>query len=232
MAYRETEHTRDKKAHTRQRLLSAARDIVAEQGFAAATALAVAERSGVATGTIYRHFPNKSELVAEVFRYATAHEVAQVAAASQQGDTTVAQRLSQGIQVFIERALRGPTLAYALIAEPVDPRVEQERLTYRLAYADIFEDLINEGIDNGEFAPQEASISAAAMVGLLSEALVGPLFLQKHSTATNQVAATMPRQAIPTDIQALLQHELTALCLRALGVIIHSGSHAHDEHRI
>ncbi len=231
MAYRETEHTRDKKAHTRQRLLSAARDIVAEQGFAAATALAVAERSGVATGTIYRHFPNKSELVADVFRYATEHEVAQVAAASQQGDS-VAQRLSQGIQVFIERALRGPTLAYALIAEPVDPRVEQERLTYRLAYADIFEDLINEGIDTGEFTPQEASISAAAMVGLLSEALVGPLFLQKHSAVATPAANALPRQAIPTDIQALLQHELTALCLRALGVILHSGSSAHDEHCI
>lgn len=231
MAYRETEHTRDKKAHTRQRLLSAARDIVAEQGFATATALAVAERSGVATGTIYRHFPNKSELVAEVFRYATVHEVTQVAAASQHGDT-IAQRLSQGIQVFIERALRGPTLAYALIAEPVDPRIEQERLTYRLAYADIFEDLINEGIDNGEFAPQEASISAAAMVGLLSEALVGPLFLQKHSAPSTHAANTMPRQAMPANIQALLQHELTALCLRALGVIRHSGSHVHDTHPI
>src|SRR5690554_2016349 len=57
VAYRETDHTREKKAHTRQRLLSAARDIVAAEGFAAATAAAVAARSGVAAGTIYRHFP-------------------------------------------------------------------------------------------------------------------------------------------------------------------------------
>src|SRR5690554_2154763 len=71
VAYRETDHTREKKAHTRQRLLSAARDIVAAEGFAAATAAAVAARSGVAAGTIYRHFPSKPELVAEVFRYAT-----------------------------------------------------------------------------------------------------------------------------------------------------------------
>lgn len=179
MAYRETEHTLAKKADTRLRLLKAARQLVKEGGFAAASASAVAKKSGVAAGTIYRHFPNKSELVAEVFRYSTEREVAAVATACDQQDIskgkTAADKLIVAVDVFAQRALLGRTLAYALIAEPVDPRVEQERLRYRFAYAEIFEDVIELGIKRNEFVEQNSQISAAALVGMLAEALVGPL---------------------------------------------------------
>ena len=131
------------------RLLKAARRLVQQGGFAAASASAVAKESGVASGTIYRHFPNKSELVAEVFRYATEREVAAVAQACDCGETA-ADKLTAAVDTFAQRALLGRTLAYALIAEPVDPRVEQERLRYRFAYAEIFEDVIALGIQRGE----------------------------------------------------------------------------------
>ena len=221
MAYRETDHTRAKKTLTRERLLKAARDLVAQGGFAAATAAAVAERSGVAAGSIYRHFPNKPELVAEVFRYATEHEVANVLAASQpltERDTCAA-RLLRAVVSFAERALRGPQLAYALIAEPVDPRVEQERLKYRLAYAEIFEDLIAEGMRHKEFAPQNAGVSAAALVGMLAEALIGPLFPGQnlHADSASVVAA---RAVMTSEEQQELIQQLSALCLRALGSTI------------
>lgn len=208
MAYRETEHTKAKKAHTRQRLLKAARALVAEGGFAAATAAAVAKRSEVAAGSIYRHFPNKAELVAEVFRYATEHEVEMVYQGTQT-DASCAQRLQAGLTVFAQRALQGPRLAYALIAEPVDPRVEEERLKYRLAYAEIFEDLIRDGMAGGEFASQDPALSAAALVGILSESLIGPLFLQSDAASDDS--------ADDTQDQALLISELSALCLRAVG---------------
>jgi AcrR family transcriptional regulator len=219
MAYRETEHTRAKKTLTRDRLLKAARDLVAQGGFAAATAAAVAEKSGVAAGTIYRHFPNKSELVAEVFRYATEHEVANVLAASEPltSNDSCTRRLQRALECFAERALRGPQLAYALIAEPVDPRVEQERLKYRLAYAEIFEELIREGMACGEFVPQQASVSAAALVGLLAEALIGPLF-PGQTLAIDSSTAVAARAAITESEQQQLIQQLSALCLRALGV--------------
>jgi AcrR family transcriptional regulator len=198
LAYRETEHTLAKKADTRLRLLKAARRLVQQGGFAAASASAVAKESGVASGTIYRHFPNKSELVAEVFRYATEREVAAVAQACDCCETA-ADKLTAAVETFAQRALLGRTLAYALIAEPVDPRVEQERLRYRFAYAEIFEDVIALGIQRGEFVAQNCQITAAALVGLLAESLVGPLKKEREHEHDDLV------------------HSLTALVLRAVG---------------
>jgi AcrR family transcriptional regulator len=198
LAYRETEHTLAKKADTRLRLLKAARRLVQQGGFAAASASAVAKESGVASGTIYRHFPNKSELVAEVFRYATEREVAAVAQACDCGKTA-ADKLTAAFETFAQRALLGRTLAYALIAEPVDPRVEQERLRYRFAYAEIFEDVIALGIQRGEFVAQNCQITAAALVGMLAESLVGPL-KKEHEHEQDD-----------------LIHSLTALVLRTVG---------------
>ena len=204
MAYRETEHTLAKKADTRLRLLKAARRLVQQGGFAAASATAVAQESEVASGTIYRHFPNKSELVAEVFRYATEREVAAVAQACDDQDLaqgkTAADKLTAAVQTFARRALLGRTLAYALIAEPVDPRVEQERLRYRFAYAEIFEDVIELGIQREEFVAQDSQVSAAALVGMLAESLVGP---------------TLTAQVENNDDELILS--LTALVLRAVG---------------
>jgi AcrR family transcriptional regulator len=76
---------------------------------------------------------------------------------------------------FAQRALRRPRLAWALIAEPVDPLVDAERLAYRARYARLIADALREGIAAGELPAQNAELVAAALVGGCGEALVGPL---------------------------------------------------------
>ena len=66
-------------------------------------------------------------------------------------------------------------LAYAQIAEPVDPAVEAERLTLRRGYRDVFAGLLREGIGAGELPEQDVETVAAGLVGAIGEALVGPL---------------------------------------------------------
>ena len=175
MAYRPTERTEARKAETRERIVAAARELVARGGYAEAQVAAVAGRAGVATGTVYRHFPSKAELFAEVFRSASQHEVdAVVAAAADRGDSAPA-RIAAAVETFARRALRGRRLAWALIAEPVDPAVEAERLVFRRAYRDAFADVIAAGIAAGELPEQDPATSAAALVGAIGEALVGPV---------------------------------------------------------
>jgi AcrR family transcriptional regulator len=202
MAYRETALVRARKDGVRQSILEAARGLVGQGGFRSAQMSAVAAAAGVATGTIYRYFPTQIELFAAVFRDNSQREVdAMQAAAAAEG--SCAQRLNLAVTTFITRALRNRRLAYALIAEPVDPQVEAERLNYRQAYARVLETLLEEGMASGEFVPQDAHITAAALVGVLGETLLGPLL---HSTPTARPTA---RESVADSI--------IALCLRAVG---------------
>lgn len=58
---------RDAKA-TRDRLVRAALDLFTSQGYHGTTTPVIAERAGVAEGTIYRHFTSKEQLLNEIYR--------------------------------------------------------------------------------------------------------------------------------------------------------------------
>jgi len=175
VAYRSTERTEARKAEVRARIVASARDLIARGGYAEAQVTAVADAAGVATGTVYRHFPSKADLFAEVFREASQREVDAVAAVAASAPGGPAERIAMAVESFARRALAGRRLAYALLAEPVDPGVEAERLAFRRAYRDVFADLIATGTAAGELPDQDAELAGAALVGAIGEALVGPL---------------------------------------------------------
>ena len=201
MVYRQTATALARKADKREGLLFAARTLVGEGGFAAASMAAVADRAGVAIGTVYRYFPSKADLFAEVFRLASSREV-EVMAEAARGPGSPRDRAIVAIDRWASRALDGRTLAYALIAEPTMPEVEAERLRFRRAYADVLTDLIAEGTRDGSFRVRDVRLAAAAVVGALAEALVGPL--APSDAAIDQRASEI--------VAALVD-----FCLRALG---------------
>ncbi|HLV76906.1 MAG TPA: TetR/AcrR family transcriptional regulator [Marinobacter sp.] len=204
MAYRETEKMRQRKAEARQRIVEATWQCVTEGGFRSARMSRIAGLAEVATGTIYRHFESREELFAEIFRLATQREVDKVAKALAIPGNAV-QRLDNALRQFALRALKGPVRAWALIAEPVDPKVDEERLVYRKAYADLFEQAIRDGIADRSLPAQDARLSSTCVVGAMSEALVGPL-------APSQIAGPSAN----TYNQAELVDAIVCFCLRGL----------------
>ena len=174
MAYRQTEKIKVRKENTRLHILRAAREAVAEGGFAAVQMSSVAAAAGLATGTLYRYFPSKTDLLTEIFRLVTQWEV-DVMEHVVASEGCAAERLEAAIETFAHRALRAPRLAYALIFEPVDPAVDTERLIFRRAYADILGRVVEQGISAGEFPQQDTAVIANCLVGAFAEALVGPL---------------------------------------------------------
>jgi AcrR family transcriptional regulator len=175
MPYRPTERTEARRAQNRERIVAAALEQVRDGGYASAGVQAIAARAGVATGSVYRHFDSKADLAAEVFRRAAGPELAAVDEATADDGRSARERVAAAAETFVRRALAGPTQAYALLAEPVDPAVEAERLAFRRGYRDVFARTIEQGIERGELPPQDAQTVAAALVGALGEALVGPL---------------------------------------------------------
>jgi AcrR family transcriptional regulator len=201
VAYRSTEKTEARRAATRERIVTAALELIAEGGYVAAQVAAVAERAGVAVGTVYRYFPSKSDLFAEVFRIASQREVdAMSAGAAATADGSAAERIAAGTETFARRALAGRRLAWALLAEPIDPTIEAERLHFRHSYRDVIAGIVADGIASGELPKQDPEVTGAALVGAIGETMIGPL-----SPTSNG-----------SDPEALIA-SLTDFCTRAIG---------------
>ncbi|MEU0463172.1 MULTISPECIES: TetR/AcrR family transcriptional regulator [unclassified Amycolatopsis] len=174
MPYRRTPQVQARLDAQREAILTAAGEILAERGYAGCSVSAVAEQAGVATGTVYRHFPGKAELVVELFRNVVNHEVEAVRQAAERPGSP-AERVAAIVETFAERALKVPRQAYALLAEPVDAPIEAERIVFRRVFRDELARHVREGVRTGELPPQDADLTAAALVGGAAEVLIGPL---------------------------------------------------------
>src|SRR5262249_36742858 len=109
--------------------------------------------------------------------------------------------LAAAITTFAARALANRRLAFALIAEPVEPEIDAARVSYRRALAGAFEARIRTALAGGHLPDQDAAAAAPALVGALIEGLIGPLARTDAGAARAKVQA------------------LTLFGLRALGVI-------------
>ncbi|MFJ1459905.1 TetR/AcrR family transcriptional regulator [Nocardia sp. N2S4-5] len=194
MAYRRTPAVQARLDAQAGAIVHAAARVLSERGFSGLSMAAVAAEAGVATGTVYKNFSGKTELVTAVFRDVVTREVAAVAAAGAEG--TSVERVTAAVETFAGRALKNPKLAYVLLAEPVDAAVDTERLRFRRAFAETFQSAVAEGVANGQLPPQDPRVSAAALVGAIGEVLVGPLADGLHGEAVVPELVTFALRAL------------------------------------
>ena len=175
MAYRQTASVEARLHDNRARILAAARRLVSEGGWKEAQVASVAAAAGMATGTVYRYFPSKAELFAEVLSAVSQREVDVLAAIAASGGSAT-QRLHTAVSTFVQRAMRNPRLAYALIAEPCDKEIDEARLTYRAAISEVIRSIVAAGQQAGSLrADVAADLAATVIVGGFMEGLIGPL---------------------------------------------------------
>ena len=171
----------ERRVATRDAIVAGTLSLVGEGGYAAASMQDVARRAGVATGSLYRYFPSKGELLASVFVEAAGRELAIVEGIAAERSRPPVERLAAAVEAFARRALAAPRLAYALMAEPVDPAVEAARLENKRAYQRVFAALLEEAIAAGQIPELDAQLAAAAIIGAFQEALIGPLAFAQSS---------------------------------------------------
>ena len=203
MPYRQTDNVTRKLAARRDAILAAAGEAAAEGGMAAVQMAPVAQRAGIAAGTVYRYFPSKTDLVAALVAALSEREMAALEAAAKAAPGPLSA-LAAAITTFAARTLGRRRLAFALIAEPVEADVDAARASYRRALVAEFEELIRKAAAGGHLPGQDASLAAAALVGALIEGLIGPL--------------APAAGADPVKARAQVQ-TLTLFALRGLGVV-------------
>jgi AcrR family transcriptional regulator len=202
MPYRRTENVARKLAARHGAIIAAAQAIAAEAGMGTVQVAAVAARAGIAAGTVYRYFPSKTELIAALVAAQSAAEIAALNRAADMAPGPLSA-LAAAIVTFAARALANRRLAFAMIAEPVEPALDAVRLRYRGALAGAFELRIRSALERGHLPGQDAAVAAAALIGALIEGLIGPL-----------APAATDAAALRAQVQTL-----TLFGLRGLGVI-------------
>jgi AcrR family transcriptional regulator len=203
MAYRRTENVARRLAARRAAILAAAADAAAEGGMAAVQIAPVADRAGIAAGTVYRYFPSKAELVAALVAALCEREIVAIERAAKAAPGPLSA-LAAAITTFAARALAAPRLAFALIAEPVEPELDLARGAYRRALAAQFERLVRNAVEGRHLPEQDVALAAATLVGALGAGVVGTL----------APAAPADPPAARTRVQAL-----ALFALRGLGVV-------------
>lgn len=202
MPYRRTEDVVRRLAAREQVILAAATALAAEGGMAAVQIAAVAARAGIAAGTVYRYFPSKTDLIAELVAAVAGRELDAMKAAGDAAPGPMSA-LTASISTFASRSLTERRLAWAVMGEPVDAAVDAMRLDFRQSLASELESRINTVIKGRHLPDQDARVAAPALVGALMEGLLGPL-------APTYEDAGQAREAVQT---------ATLLALRALGVV-------------
>ena len=102
---------------TRQKLLRAALELFTGEGFLASTTPIIAERAGVAEGTIYRHFSSKEHLLNEVFRGTQRWATGVVKEVDADRSLKARERLARIARRFVETAERDPAGARMLLRQ-------------------------------------------------------------------------------------------------------------------
>ncbi len=202
MPYRRTENVVRRLAAREHAILEAATELAREGGMAAVQVAAVAARAGIAAGTVYRYFPSKTDLIAELIAAVAARELDALRAAGD-GAPGPLSALAACIATFAARALYARRLTWAALAEPVDRDVDALRLDFRRALAGELEKRIKAALEGRHLPELDTGIAAPAVIGALVEGLIGPLAPVPHDEASAREA-----------VQAA-----TLFALRALGVI-------------
>jgi AcrR family transcriptional regulator len=201
MAYRRTERVIQRFNARRDAIAEAARELAAEGGMEAVQVVPIAARASIAAGTVYRYFPSKHDLVTALAEGFAERELAAIRAAADAAPGPVSA-LAAAVVTFAARCQRQRRLAWAVLAEPIDRDLDALRVVCRKSLAKEFEMRIASAVAAQHLPAQDTALAAAAVMGSLLEALVGPL-----APVTGEGKARDAVQA------------LTLSALRGLGVV-------------
>lgn len=155
-------------AHTRAAVIDVVAELLSEAGFERLTVEAVAERSGVARSTIYRHWPERADLLIEGFQLLCGDALAPDTGALDSDLRAFGSELAQGLTgTTWGRAL--PSLVGAVAHDADLQRAQQE---FSAARRRTLGDIFGRAIERGE-------LPAGASVEDLAELFAAPFFARR-----------------------------------------------------
>ncbi|MCN9239801.1 TetR/AcrR family transcriptional regulator [Streptomyces sp. RY43-2] len=162
-----------RRAATRQKLYEAAVTLIAEQGFSATTVDEIAERAGVAKGTVYYNFASKSGLFEELLRHGVGLLTASLREAAERTEVsggTKVDALDAMIRAGLGFIARYPAFTQLYVAElwRTNRAWQSTLMVVRQEVVAVIEGVLREGVAGGEFSDDiDVPLTAAALVGMV-----------------------------------------------------------------
>jgi AcrR family transcriptional regulator len=162
--------TRDADA-TRQHLLRAGLELYSTRGFLATTTPMLAQRAGIAEGTIYRHFASKEQLLNAV--YLGTQEWALKLVREHEGERNfrVRERLQSVGRRLVEAAGRDPAPVRMLLRPPDPALLDDRSREAAREVLDVLQQLIAMGKSDGIIRPGPAELWAGVWLRVVSWAV-------------------------------------------------------------
>lgn len=174
MSYKRSSLMQERMMQNRQSILQSARDLIAIGGFKEAQVQAIAEKSGVSSGLVYRYFENKNQILIEVLSNAIRREI-DILNAIAKSELESTEKLRKAVQTFVKRALNSPQLSYSLMFEPIDAVLEHERFRSKQMIKESIKEILAEGKTNGDFVFEDLNTAALCVVGAMTFVVIEPL---------------------------------------------------------
>ncbi|MET9217893.1 TetR/AcrR family transcriptional regulator [Streptomyces sp. NPDC088197] len=158
---------------TRQKLYEAAVTLIAEQGFSATTVDEIAERAGVAKGTVYYNFASKNDLFEELLRHGVGlltvslREAAQDAEAKGGGKVDA---LDAMIHAGLDFIVRYPSFTQLYVAElwRTNRAWQDTLMILRQEAVAVVEKVLGEAVAAGELNDEiDVPLTASALFGMV-----------------------------------------------------------------
>ncbi len=164
--------TEDDQIRRRREIFDAAVHLFLEKGFQETSMREIAEAAGVGKSTLYDYFKTKDDILLSVF-VEQVEAIFQKAREIDVAGGSAEVKLRSIMHMHMDFLLAKMQLNLKLSNEIQRLRLEsQERIqASRYAYQDFLGNLIEEGIQNGEFRPVNTRLAARSLINLLATAI-------------------------------------------------------------
>ncbi len=161
-------HVRRKRARRRAEILHAALATAREKGYHATTLDDIAEQLGVRKTALYHYFPDKDAILYACHRESLAEldrMIAESAVCCESARERMAYLIREHVRVMTDE-LEGSPLAFEVTALSDARRAEV--IAGRDRYEHVLRDIVEDGMERGEFRHVDSKIAVFAILGAIN----------------------------------------------------------------
>ncbi len=173
-------------ADTRERILDAAVDVLAQRGYSAAGVQEIVDRSGTSKGSFYFHFHSKETMVMVLVDRMSEKLVKKVQDSIRHQPTPV-HRVAAGIEVLMATFARQRKVAQVLLLNIMGhgKAIDKKFLPLRDRFSELIQQELDAAVAQGQIAPQDTALISRMWVGSLQEVIMRWLLTSQPNHLTD-----------------------------------------------